>query len=153
MSDKELNHALTLYIRYQFAKMLTLLPDHRRSQLPIENQFFIQFFSKMLLPQSKIKFFSLWRMIRDGSLGIDEAITLLPQRDMRIAEMKQRMQNCMTRQTMRVKLGLGFDLIPGANRLNFSIPAKAKSIGAPRYPIPIQLRIYYITAVAFSYFI
>ena len=41
-------------------------------------------------PQSKIKFFSLWRMIRDRLLGIDEAITLLPQRDMRIAEMKQR---------------------------------------------------------------
>jgi hypothetical protein len=73
--------------------MLTLLPNHRRSQLPIENQFFIQFFSKMLLPQSKIKFFSLWRMIRDGSLGVDEAITLLPQRDMRVAEMKQRMEN------------------------------------------------------------
>jgi hypothetical protein len=93
MPDKELNHDLTLYIQYQFAMMLTLLPNHRRSQLPIENQFFIQFFWKMLLPQSKIKFFSLWRMMRDGSLGIDEAITLLPQRDMRIAEMKQRMQN------------------------------------------------------------
>jgi hypothetical protein len=73
--------------------MLTLFPDYRRSQLPIENQFFIQFFRKMLLPQSRIKFFSLWRMIRDRSLGTDEAITLLPQRDMRIAEMKQRMQN------------------------------------------------------------
>ena len=76
--------------------MLTLLPDYRYSQLPIENQFFIQFFSKMLLPQSKIRFFSLWRMIRDGSLGIDEAITLLPQRDMRIAELKQRIENCAT---------------------------------------------------------
>jgi hypothetical protein len=76
--------------------MLTLLPDYRRSQLPTENQFFIQFFWKMLLPQSKLKFFSLWRLIRDGSLGIDEAITLLPQRDMHIAEMKQRMQNCAT---------------------------------------------------------
>src|SRR5271156_1235280 len=90
MPDKELNHDLTLYIRYQYAKMLTLLPDHRRSKLPINNQFFIQFFSKMLLPQSKIKFFSLWRMIRDRSLGIDEAITLLPRRDMRIAEMKHK---------------------------------------------------------------
>jgi hypothetical protein len=26
----------------------------------------------MLLPQSKIKFFSLWKMIRDRSLGIDD---------------------------------------------------------------------------------
>jgi hypothetical protein len=94
--DEELNHELTLYIQYQYAKMLTLLPDHRRSQLPIQNQFFIQFFSKMLLPQSKIKFFSLWRKVRDGSLGIDEARRLLPQRDMRIAEMKQRMQKCVT---------------------------------------------------------
>ena len=96
MPDEELNHELTLYIQYQYAKMLTLLPDHRRSQLPIQNQFFIQFFSKMLLPQSKIKFFSLWRKVRDGSLGIDEARRLLPQRDMRIAEMKQRMQKCVT---------------------------------------------------------
>jgi hypothetical protein len=76
--------------------MLTLLPDYRCSQLPIENQFFILFFWKMLLPQSKNKFFSLWRMIRDGSLGIDEATALLPQRDMHIAEMKQRMQSCAT---------------------------------------------------------
>jgi hypothetical protein len=76
--------------------MLTLFPDYRCSQLPIENQFFIQFFWKMLLPQSKIKFFSLWKMIRDRSLGIDEAITLLPQRDMHIVEMKQRMQSCAT---------------------------------------------------------
>ena len=53
--------------------MLTLLPDHRRTQLPIEDQFFIRYFWKMRFPQSKIKFFSLWRMIRDGSLGIDEA--------------------------------------------------------------------------------
>lgn len=52
--------------------MLTLFPDYRRSQLPIENQFFIQFFWKMLLPQSKIKFFSLWKMIRDRSLGVDD---------------------------------------------------------------------------------
>jgi hypothetical protein len=94
--DEELNHELTLYIQYQYAKMLTLLPDHRRSQLPIQNQFFIQFFSKMLLPQSKIKFFSLWRKVRDGSLGIDEARRLLPQRDMHIAEMKQRMQKRVT---------------------------------------------------------
>jgi hypothetical protein len=93
MPDKELNHSLTLYIQYQYAKMLTLFPNHRRSQLPIENQFFIQFFAKMLQPQSRIKFFSLWRMIRDGSLGIDEAITSLPRKDMRIAKMKQRMQN------------------------------------------------------------
>jgi hypothetical protein len=96
MPDKELNHDLTLYIHYQYATMLILLSDHRRSQLSIENQFFIQFFWKMLLPQSKIKFFSLWRMIRDGSLDIDEAITLLPRRDMRIAEMKKRMQTTVT---------------------------------------------------------
>jgi len=89
-SDKELNHGLTLYIHYQCAKVLTLLPEPRRSQLPIENQFFIQFFWKMRLPRSKMKFFSLWRMIRDGSLSIDEAITLLPQRDMRVAGMKQK---------------------------------------------------------------
>src|ERR1700722_12652884 len=96
MPDKELNHGLTRYIQYQYAKMLTLFPNHRRSQLSIENQFFIQFFSKMLLPQSRIKFFSLWRMIRDRSLSIDEAIALLPKRDMRIAKMKQRMQNSVT---------------------------------------------------------
>jgi hypothetical protein len=94
--DEELNHDLTHYIQYQYAKMLTLLPDHRRPKLPIENQFFIKFFYKMLLPRSKIKFFSLWRMIRDGSLSIDEAITLLPKRDMRIAEMHQRMPKCVT---------------------------------------------------------
>jgi hypothetical protein len=35
-------------------------------------------------------------MIRDGSLDIDEAITLLPRRDMRIAEMKKRMQTTVT---------------------------------------------------------
>jgi hypothetical protein len=58
MPDKELNHSLTLHIQYQYAKMLTLFPDHRRSQLPIENQFFIQFFAKMLLPaeQNQILF-------------------------------------------------------------------------------------------------
>jgi len=76
--------------------MLTLFPEPRRSQLPIKNQFFIRFFYKMLLPQSKIKFFSLWRMIGDGLLDIDEAITLLPKRDMRIAEMMQRMPKCAT---------------------------------------------------------
>jgi hypothetical protein len=90
MPDKELNQDLTLYIQYQYATMLILLPDHRRSQLSIENQFFIRFFWKMLLPQSKFKLFSLWSMIRERSLGIDEAITLLPQRDMRIAEMKHK---------------------------------------------------------------
>src|SRR2546421_9700114 len=96
MQEKELNPHLTLYIQYQYGTRLTLLPNHRRSQLPIENQFFIQFFWKMLLPQSKIKFFSLWRRIRERSLGIDEAISLLPKRDMRIAEIKQRMPKCVT---------------------------------------------------------
>jgi hypothetical protein len=42
---------------------------------------------------------------------------------------------------MRVKLGVGFD------------PVRANSIGAPGYPIPIQLRIYYTTAVVLLYFI
>ena len=44
----------------------------------------------MLLPRSKIKFFSLWQRVRDGSLSLNDAIASLPQQDMRIAEMKAR---------------------------------------------------------------
>ncbi len=42
----------------------------------------------MLFPKSRIRFFSLWQRVRDGSLSVSDAIALLPQRDMRIAEMK-----------------------------------------------------------------
>jgi hypothetical protein len=86
--DDQLNPNLTRYIQYQYATMLTLLPTRCRSQLPIENQFFNEYFRKMILPQSKIKFFTLWRKIRDGLLSIDEAVALLPRKDMVIAGMK-----------------------------------------------------------------
>jgi hypothetical protein len=42
----------------------------------------------MLFPRSRIRFISLWHRVRDGSLSVSDAIALLPQRDMRIAEMK-----------------------------------------------------------------
>jgi hypothetical protein len=86
--DDQLNPSLTLYIQYQYATMLNLLPAHRRSQLPTENQFFIEFFWKMLLPKSKTELFSLWRMIRDGSLSTTDAVAQLPRKDMRTAEIK-----------------------------------------------------------------
>jgi hypothetical protein len=41
-------------------------------------------------PNSKIKFFSLWRMIQDRSLSINNAIASLPLKDMHIAEIKQK---------------------------------------------------------------
>jgi len=44
----------------------------------------------MLLPRSKIKFFSLWRKVKEGSLNVDDAVALLPKRDMRIVEIKAR---------------------------------------------------------------
>jgi hypothetical protein len=44
----------------------------------------------MLLPRSKIKFFSLWQRVRDGSLSVSDAIASLPRQDMRIAEIKAR---------------------------------------------------------------
>ncbi|KAI9759762.1 MAG: hypothetical protein M1840_003090 [Geoglossum simile] len=88
LPDDQLNPSLTRYIQSQYAVMLNLLPAHRRSQLPIENQFFINFFGKMLLPRSRIKFFSLWRMIRDGSLSTSDAEAQLPQKDMLIAAKK-----------------------------------------------------------------
>jgi len=90
--DQYLNNniTITLYIQYQYFKILELLPAHRRSQLPIENQFFTQFFSKMCLPRSKIKFFALWQSVRDGSISFSDAIASLPRQDLRIAETKAR---------------------------------------------------------------
>lgn len=90
LTDSSLNHNLTLYILSQYSTILVLLPSERLSQLPTESQFFVQFFHKMLLPRSKIKFFSLWRRVRDGSLSVSDAIASLPRQDMRIAEMKAR---------------------------------------------------------------
>lgn len=88
LSDLGLNVNLTQYILYQYSKILELFPAQRHSNLPIENQFFIQFFYNMLFPDSKLKFFSLWRRIRSGSLSVGDAVTFLPKRDMRMAELK-----------------------------------------------------------------
>jgi hypothetical protein len=86
--DHQLNFSITLYIQCQYATVLTLFPAHCHYQLPIENQFFIKYYWKMIFPGSKPKFFTLWRMIRDGMLSIDHAIARLPQKDMTFAEMK-----------------------------------------------------------------
>ncbi|KAI9868622.1 MAG: hypothetical protein M1813_004472 [Trichoglossum hirsutum] len=86
--DHQLNPSLTHYIQAQYAVMLTLLPAHHRPRLPIENQFFIDFFRRMILPRSKVRFFSLWQEIRDGSLSTSDAVAKLPRKDMAIAEME-----------------------------------------------------------------
>jgi len=62
-TESNLNSCLAHYIQYQLATIITFLPSERRSQLPAESQFYIQFFYKMLLPKSWIKFLSLWRGI------------------------------------------------------------------------------------------
>jgi len=90
LTDSRLNTNLTIYILCQYSTILALLPSERRSQLPTESQFFIQFFRKMFLPRSKIKFFSLWQSVGDGSLSVSDAIASLPKQDMRIAGMKAR---------------------------------------------------------------
>lgn len=87
-SDDLLNPNLSRYILYQYYTILSLLPAHSISQLPIENQFFAAFYAKMLLRKSRLKFFSLWQKVRDGSLSTSDAIALLPRRDMYIAELK-----------------------------------------------------------------
>ena len=89
-SDVRLNPNLTRYILSEYSTLLPLLPAHRFSQLPIENQFFARFFDRMLLPKSRLKFFSLWQRVRDGSLNLSQAIVSLPRRDMRIVEIKAR---------------------------------------------------------------
>jgi hypothetical protein len=88
VADPELNSSLTLYIQSQYYLVIFLLPSERRQKLPTATQFFIQYFRQMLFPKSRIRFFSLWQRLRDESLSVNDAIALLPQRDMRIAEMK-----------------------------------------------------------------
>jgi len=88
LADSGLNSSLTLYIRSQYSLILSLLPSERQQKLPTDTQFFVRYFHQMLLPKSKIRFFSLWQRVRDGSLSDSDAIALLPKRDMCIAEMK-----------------------------------------------------------------
>jgi len=87
-TESNLSSWLTNYIRYQLATIIAFMPSERRSQLPAESQFYIQFYYKILLPKSWIKFLSLWRGIGDGSLSVSDAIAKLPKRDMRLAELK-----------------------------------------------------------------
>jgi hypothetical protein len=46
----------------------------------------------MLFPKSRLKLFSLWQRVRDGSLNLSDAIASLPKRDMRIAAMEAKLK-------------------------------------------------------------
>jgi hypothetical protein len=46
----------------------------------------------MIFPKSRLKLFSLWQRVRDGSLNLNDAIASLPKRDMRVAAMKAKLR-------------------------------------------------------------
>ncbi|KAK2802645.1 hypothetical protein FQN50_007253 [Emmonsiellopsis sp. PD_5] len=83
-----LNNQISSYFKIQYAYLLSLLRDDVLTRLPVEDQFFIDLFDKVILYSVKKKVCYFRQQIRAGLITPEMARTLVPRKDLEIAAIK-----------------------------------------------------------------
>ncbi|EEP79889.1 predicted protein [Uncinocarpus reesii 1704] len=86
--DEELNGQITCYFKIQYSYLLSVLHDDVLSCLPVEDQFFIDLFDKVIFYSARKKVCYFRQQIRAGLTTVETARTLVPRKDLEIAAIK-----------------------------------------------------------------
>jgi hypothetical protein len=90
--NPEFNLRITHYFEYQYAWLLTVLPENLKGLLPAEDQFFIDLFHKVLWPSARKKVCLQRQQIRIGLTSVDDAKESIPRKDLGLAALKAKYQ-------------------------------------------------------------
>jgi hypothetical protein len=86
--NEGLNGQITSYFKIQYSYLLSVLRDDVLACLPVEDQFFVDLFDKVILYSARKKVCYFRQQIRAGLTTPETAKTLVPRNDLEIATIK-----------------------------------------------------------------
>lgn len=94
-----INRPITGYFDIQYSYLLGVIPKDLISHLPIEDQFFIDLFDKVLLPSARKKVCHQRQQIRAGLISNEAARESIPRKDLGLAALKKKYRDAEAKDT------------------------------------------------------
>ncbi|KAK2795564.1 hypothetical protein FQN51_000418 [Onygenales sp. PD_10] len=113
--QEELNISITAYFQTQYYYLLEILPKDVITRLPIEDQFFVDLFGKVMMPGARRKVCFQRNQIRAGLISPEDARASIPRKDLGLAAIKKKFREAAAKSTSPQTEGADVPKLVGPN--------------------------------------
>ncbi|KAK2795336.1 hypothetical protein FQN50_009762 [Emmonsiellopsis sp. PD_5] len=113
--QEELNISITAYFETQYCYLLEVLPKDVITSLPIEDQFFVDLFEKVMMPSARSKVCFQRNQIRAGLISLEDARASIPRKDLELAALKKKFREAAAKSTSPQTEGADVSKHPAGN--------------------------------------